>query len=477
MGISLLTDLYELTMMQGYFFACREDEAVFDMFFRRHPFNGGYTIFAGLRPLLEALSSLRFAQEDIDYLSSLNIFHKEFLNYLSAFSFSGDVHAVEEGLPVFPYEPIVRVRGGLMEAQLIESLVLNIVNFQSLIATKASRVVGASEGRPVLEFGLRRAQGIDGALAASRASFIGGASATSNTLAGKIWGIPVSGTMAHSWVMNFPSEREAFEQYASVYRDRCVLLVDTYDTLRSGVPNAIRVFSTLKRHNPSLMAIRIDSGDLDAIARAARRMLDEAGLAEVKIYASSDLDEWMIQTLVSSGAPIDAFGVGTRMVTGWDDPALTGVYKVAAKKIEKMFHPRIKISDQSEKTTIPGVKNIIRFYHKDGAMTADLICLEEERAEIESLIRNGMPLTVYSDSDRGTVTLTDYSEARALLVPVMAHGGIIKEPEPLQAIRERCARGISSLSSSVRRISNPDIYPVYVSERLSHMKEELIHNR
>jgi nicotinate phosphoribosyltransferase len=302
MNLGLLTDYYELSMLQGYYFTHRDEQAVFEMFFRRQPFEGGFTIFAGLDPLIDAIVELRFTDDDIKYLDSLRTFRKPFLDYLKDFRFQGNVCALAEGSVVFPNEPLIRVQGELMQAQLLESLILNHINFQSLIATKTARIVIAANDGSVLEFGLRRAQGIDGAVSATRAAFIGGASSTSNVMAGKQYGIPVSGTMAHSWIMSFDSEQEAFEKYAEIYPDNCVLLVDTFDTLKSGVPNAIRVFKKLQQMGKRDFGIRLDSGDLEYLSKEARRMFDRAGLSETKIYASNELDEWVIDQIIKNGA-------------------------------------------------------------------------------------------------------------------------------------------------------------------------------
>ncbi len=361
-NLSLLTDFYELTMMQGYFFQCPEEQAVFEVFFRSQPFSGGYTIFAGLEPLLHEIENLSFDSESIDYLASRKIFRDEFLHYLAGFRFRGTIYSMEEGNIVFPGEPLLRIHGSLMETQLLESMVLNFINFQSLIATKTCRIVLSAKNTPVLEFGLRRAQGVNGAISATRAAYIGGAASTSNTLAAKQFSIPTSGTMAHSWVMSFPSELESFQKYVELYPDRPILLVDTFDTLKSGLPNAIQVFGSLKEKSPALMAIRIDSGDLEYLSKKAREMLDRHDLSDVKIFVSSDLDEWIITQLIASGSPIDAWGVGTRLVTGDSNPALSGVYKIVARGREEIFEPKIKISNQSEKITNPGIKNIMRFY-------------------------------------------------------------------------------------------------------------------
>ncbi len=475
LNLSLLTDFYELTMMQGYFFKRVKQEAVFEVFFRKQPFNGGYAVFAGLKPLLEAIEILRFTDDDLDYLKGLNTFKEEFLDYLKDFRFTGDIFSVPEGSVVFPNQPLVRIHGTLMETQVLESLVLNHINFQTLIATKTCRIVCTADGDPVLDFGLRRAQGVDGSLSATRAAYIGGASSTSNTLAGKTLGIPVSGTMAHSWIMSFPTEIEAFRAYCDIYPDSSVLLVDTFDTLKSGIPNAITVFKEIRDKDPQLMAIRIDSGDLEYLSKTARIMLDDNRLHDVKIFVSSDLDEWIINQLKISGAPINAWGVGTRLVTGWSDPALTGVYKIVAKKNGDKFEPSIKISDQSEKITNPGIKNIMRFYDDRGEMLADLLYLEEERDSIVERIRNSEKIRFnHPATEYEGFTMKKYSRADALLAPVMNKGKISAPLPSLEEIRERREREINSLDPTYKRLLNPHIYKVSLSDRLKTLKSSMI---
>jgi nicotinate phosphoribosyltransferase len=339
-NLALLTDFYELTMMQGYFLNHYDPDTVFEMFFRKAPFDGGFTVFAGLQPLLEAVQELAFTPADRAFLQAEG-FGKEFLDYLSSFRFSGDIYAMPEGTVVFPGEPLLRVHAPLIQAQLLESLVLNILNFQTLVATKAARIWLASGEGTVLEFGLRRAQGVDGALAASRAAFIGGAAATSNALAGRLFGIPVRGTMAHSWIMAFPSELEAFRKYAEVYPDGCILLIDTYDTLKSGLENAVLVGKSLKESGHSHFGVRLDSGDLEYLSKRVRKRLDEEGLEEAVIAASNELDEEIIQQLIAQEAPIDVWGVGTHLVTAKGDPALTGVYKLAARRVDGDYQPSL----------------------------------------------------------------------------------------------------------------------------------------
>ncbi|MBR5589959.1 MAG: nicotinate phosphoribosyltransferase, partial [Anaerotignum sp.] len=350
---ALLTDLYELTMMQGYYeTGAHKRQVVFDLFYRKNPSGNGYAIVAGLQQAIEYLDELHFSAEDIAYLESLNIFSEGFIAYLKDFRFTGEVYAIPEGTVVFPHEPLMRIKAPIIEAQLIETALLNIINHQSLIATKASRVVHAAQGDPVLEFGLRRAQGPDAGVLGARAAVIGGCSSTSNVIAGQMFDVPVAGTMAHSWVMDYPSEYEAFRAYADSYPDNCLLLVDTYDTLRSGVPNAIKVFKELKEKGHKPKGIRLDSGDLAYLSKEARRMMDEAGFTETIICVSGDLDERSISSLLQQGAKIDSWGVGTRLITSEDLPALGGVYKLAAvvDKDGKMT-PKIKLSDNTAKIT------------------------------------------------------------------------------------------------------------------------------
>ncbi len=473
-SLAMLTDFYELTMMQGYFLKFPGEYGIFEMFYRYQPFNGGYCIFAGLDPLLDAVEDLKFSREDLDYLGSQAIFRKEFLDYISAFSFQGDIHSIKEGSVVFPNEPLIRVSGTLMEVQLIESIVLNFVNFQTLIATKAARIVDIAGEKSVLEFGLRRAQGKDGAISATRAAYIGGANATSNTLAGKLFNIPVSGTMAHSWVMSAGSELEAFRKYAEIYKERCVLLVDTFDTLKSGIPNAIKIFKDLKKENPALMGVRIDSGDLEYLSKEARKMFDNAGLLEVKIFVSSDIDEWIIKQINDSRAPIDAWGVGTRLITGGNDPALSGVYKIVAGKKGSEIRPCIKISNQSEKITNPGIKNIMRFYNR-GNMICDLIYLEEEEESLIKKIAKKEPIRFnHPATDYAGFTLKTYENAKPLLEKFMESGKRIVPAAALSGIREYRQSEINSLDSTYRRLLNPHTYKVSLSDSLKKLKTKLI---
>ena len=381
-NLTLLTDLYELTMMQGYFEKQSANETViFDVFFRENPVKNGYSIMAGLEQVIEYIKNLNFSYEDVDYLRGLGIFSEDFLHYLSGFHFSGNIYAIPEGSVIFPKEPILKVIAPIMEAQLVETAILNIINHQSLIATKTARVVHAAQGDGVMEFGLRRAQGPDAGLYGARAAMIGGCVGTSNVLAGKMFDVPIMGTHAHSWIMSFPDEYTAFKAYAELYPDACTLLVDTYDTLKSGVPNAIRVFREMKDAgiHPKSYGIRLDSGDLAYLSKKARVMLDAAGFEDAVIAASNDLDEMLINDLKIQGAAITSWGVGTHLITSKDCPSFGGVYKLAAIEKDGKFLPKIKISENTEKITNPGNKTIYRVYDKEtGKLRADLICFADE---------------------------------------------------------------------------------------------------
>ena len=380
-NLTLLTDFYELTMMQGYFKNQTNPTVVFDMFYRVNPNNGGYAICCGLEQLIDYIKELHFSYEDIEYLRELNVFDEDFLNYLAGFHFSGDIYAIPEGSIVFPMEPLVKVIAPIMEAQLVETAILCIMNHQSLIATKAARVCYAAQGDGVMEFGLRRAQGPDAATLGARAAVIAGCVGTSNVLCAKKFGLPALGTHAHSWIMSFSDELTAFRKYAELYPDNTTLLVDTYDTLRSGVPNAIKVFTELRNADrmPKMYGIRLDSGDLSYLSKKARKMLDEAGFPDAVICASSDLDEYLIESLKAQGAAIGSWGVGTNLITSKDHPAFGGVYKLAAIKDGDTFIPRIKLSENQWKITNPGNKTIYRVYDKtSGKIHADLICLADE---------------------------------------------------------------------------------------------------
>ncbi len=383
MNLTLLTDLYELTMMQGYFKSHAAETVIFDAFYRKNPNDGGFAIAAGLEQVIDYIKNLRFSDDDISYLRSLHIFEEDFLEYLSNFRFSGDIYAIPEGTVVFPREPLIKVVAPIMEAQLVETAILTIINHQSLIATKAARVVYAAKGDSIMEFGLRRAQGPDAGVYGARAAMIGGCVGTSNVLTGQLFDVPVMGTHAHSWIMSFPDEYTAFRTYADLYPDSCCLLVDTYDTLKSGVPNAIRVFQEMRDAGIPLKkyGIRLDSGDLAYMSKQARKLLDAAGFKDAYIAASSDLDEYLIQSLKLQGCKISSWGVGTNLITSKDCPAFGGVYKLAAIKDESTgkFIPKIKLSENTEKITNPGDKTIYRIYDKNhGKIKADLIALAHE---------------------------------------------------------------------------------------------------
>jgi nicotinate phosphoribosyltransferase len=467
----LFTDFYELTMMQGYLLQNQNHQVVFDMFFRRQPFKGGFSIFAGLDDALEILENIRFSEEDISYLESLDYFRPEFIEYLRRFRFTGTVYAMDEGSVVFPNEPLIRVHATLIEAQLIESMLLNIVNFQTLIATKTARIYLASKKGRLLEFGLRRAQGMNGALAASRASYIGGASATSNTLAGSVYGIPVSGTMAHSWIMSFDSELEAFRRYVEIYPDNAILLIDTYDTLESGLVNAITVGRELKQAGRlgKLFGVRLDSGDLQYLSTQARKMLDEAGLHEAVISASNELNEEIIHQLVTEKAPIDVWGVGTHMVTGGDEASLTGVYKLAAREREGEIIPTIKLSNNPEKTTNPGVKQVYRFYDSDGEAVADLLAFEDEQITPNRPYRFNHPMYDYKH-----FTLDEYARIEPMLSLKMKDGKRTVAPVPLQELRERTISNLETIDATYKRLLNPHVYKISLSNRLMKKKFEMI---
>ena len=403
-NLTLLTDLYELTMMQGYFETQENETVIFDVFFRENPNKGGYSVMAGLEQVIDYIKNLNFSYDDVDYLRGLGIFSEDFLQYLSGFHFSGNIYAIPEGSVIFPKEPLVKVIAPIMEAQLVETAILNIINHQCLIATKASRVVHAAQGDGVMEFGLRRAQGPDAGLYGARAAMIGGCVGTSNVLAGQMFDVPVLGTHAHSWIMSFKDEYTAFKEYARLYPDSCTLLVDTYDTLKSGVPNAIRVFQEMRDAGikPKSYGIRLDSGDLAYLSKKARKMLDAAGFTDAVIAASNDLDELLINDLKIQGAAITSWGVGTNLITSKDCPSFGGVYKLAAIQDKGgNFVPKIKISENTEKITNPGNKTIYRIYDKEtGKIRADLICFADEDTLWDETKRLFNPHKVYVDLSR-----------------------------------------------------------------------------
>lgn len=473
-SLSLLTDLYQLTMAYGYWkHGKAEQHATFHLFFRNNPFAGGYVIAAGLEPALDFLKSFRFTSDDVDFLSSIcgndgeRLFEKEFLDYLRKLELTVDLDAVPEGTLVFPHEPLLRVRGPILQCQLLETALLNIINFQSLIATKSSRIATAANGDPVLEFGLRRAQGIDGALAASRAAYIGGCAATSNVLAGKRFGIPVKGTHAHSWVMSFDTELEAFDAYAEAMPNNCVFLVDTYDTL-DGVRHAIEVGQKLKRTSHRMVGIRLDSGDLASLSIEARKLLDAAGFADASIVASNDLDERLIQSLKLQGAKIGVWGVGTKLVTAYDQPALGGVYKLGAIQDDAgQWHPKIKVSEQLIKTSTPGVQQIRRYTSKSGLAVADMIF-----NELAPLRDHSVVVDLQDATQR--LELTSSMDFEDLLVPVVRCGDFISTSPPLSEVRSRTLQQLKQFPGSVLRFDNPQKYPVGLEIQLHELKTRLI---
>jgi nicotinate phosphoribosyltransferase len=466
-----LTDLYQLTMVGGYYLLGKKDQkASFDYFFRKTPEDGGFCVAAGLEQLIQYIENIHFEPEDVEYLKSLNLFPPGVLEYLSEIRFTGDLYAVPEGTMVFPQEPIIRVTAPLPEAQLIETALLNIVNFQTLVATKAARVCIAADGDPVVEFGVRRAHGPDGGLSAARAAFIGGARATSNLMAGKAFGIPVRGTLAHSWVESFSSELESFQAYGKIYPKNCLLLVDTYDTLRSGVPNALKVGKELREKKAGdLTGIRLDSGDLTFLSREARRMLDEAGFDRALILGSSDLDEWLIESIKKQGAEIDLWGVGTRLVTSYSCPALGGVYKLSAIWEDSYMRPKLKVSDDPEKTTNPGVKKVIRFFDERHFMRGDVILLEDEP------LPEGQPLKVFHPIlAHISKTYPAQFKREEILVPIFQGGKRVYQCPSLPEIQGRTLLNLKYLRPEHKRLQNPHIYHVSLSEKLFQKKQELL---
>lgn len=475
MNLTLLTDLYQLTMMQGYFKNPTNQIVVFDMFYRKNPCDGGYAIAAGLEQVIEYIKDLHFTYEDVQYLQSLRIFDADFLEYLRSFHFTGDIYAIPEGTVVFPREPLLKVVAPIMEAQLIETTILNIINHQSLIATKAARVCYAADGDGVLEFGLRRAQGPDAGIFGARAAMIGGCVGTSNVLTGAMFQVPISGTHAHSWIMSFPDEYTAFKTYANQYPDACILLVDTYDTLKSGVPNAIRVFKEMREAGitPKKYGIRIDSGDLAYLSKEAYHMLCDAGFEDAIISASSDLDEYLITSLKNQGAKINLWGVGTNLITCKDNPAFGGVYKLAALKTSKdePFTPKIKLSDNSEKITNPGDKTIYRIYDKEtGKMRADLICLCDEAIDENEDLIIFDPVETWKKTKIHAGTYT----VRELLVPIFVGGECIYHSPSLMEIRDICAKEKETLWDETLRLVNPHEMYVDLSQKLYDIKAQLL---
>lgn len=468
-NLTLLTDFYELTMMYGYYKHGKSNQvATFDVFFR--PFaESNFCVAAGLEQAVEYIMNLRFSDEDIRYLASTNAFDDDFLNWLKDFKFTGSVKAVPEGTVVFPHEPLMTVTAPICQAQLLEAALLNIVNFQTLIATKARRVCYTASPAGVLEFGLRRAQAPDASIYGARAAVIGGCSSTSNVLCAQMFGMDPKGTHAHSWVMSFPTELEAFIAYADTYPNNCLLLVDTYDTLRSGVPNAIKTFDYLKAKGYKPVGIRLDSGDLAYLSKEARKMLDDAGHSECKIFASSDIDEYVLTALKQQGAKIDIYGVGTRMITSNNTPSLGGVYKLCNINVDGVDYPKMKISDNPIKVTNPGIKTIYRLFDKktDKAI-ADLICLQDE------VIDESKPLTITDEYERWkSMTLTDYY-AKNLYQDVIVDGKQVYIPKNVYQLQADCKESLGGFWEEYLRISNPHEYKVDLSSKLYELKQKLI---
>jgi nicotinate phosphoribosyltransferase len=464
---ALTTDFYELTMLAGYLEQGMADvPAVFDLFFRHNPFNGGYAVFAGLEPALDYLENLQFSGDDLVYLSTLKLFKKEFLSYLEDFRFNGTVVAPREGTVVFANEPLLTVSGTLAEAQFVETALLNIINFQTLVATKAARINYAAGEGVVLEFGLRRSQGPDGGMSVARAAYIGGVRSTSNVAAGKTFGVPVRGTQAHSWIMAFPDELTAFRKYAEVFPDSCILLVDTYDTLRSGIPNAIQVGRELRKQGKELRGVRIDSGDLAYLSRKAREMLDEAGMPQVKIVASNELDEYVISSIKHEGGCIDIYGVGTRLATcsGKGGGALGGVYKL----VNSDGLPRMKITSDLAKATLPDRKKVMRAVSTGGTFIQDVLCLENEQVMTGDTVYHPVnPLQ--------HVTIPDDAEMMDIRSLVMSNGNRTERGTPdLDDMADFCAHQIEDLPAGCLRFINPHQYKVSVSEELNELKFKLM---
>lgn len=477
-NLTLLTDLYELTMMQGYFNEQSNDTVIFDAFYRKNPSGSGYAIAAGLQQIIDYVKNLSFTYDDIDYLRGLGIFSEDFLEYLAGFHFTGDIYAIPEGSIVFPQEPLIKVIAPIMQAQLVETAILNILNHQSLIATKASRVCYAAGGDGIMEFGLRRAQGPDAGTYGARAAVIGGCIGTSNVLCGQLFDVPVLGTHAHSWIMSFPDEYTAFRTYADMYPDACILLVDTYDTLKSGVPNAIRVFNEMKQAgiHSKKYGIRLDSGDLAYLSKKARKMLDAAGFPDAIISASSDLDEYLIDSLKTQGAAITSWGVGTNLITSADCPAFGGVYKMAAirKEGNDTFTPKIKISENPAKITNPGNKTVFRIIDKEtGKLKADLIALADETYDTAKDLEIFHPIDTWK---RSTIAGGTY-DMEEILLPVFKKGQCIYESPKTMDIRTYCQQELDLLWDESRRLVNPQEVYVDLSKPLYDLKMELLNKR
>ena len=471
-NMAMLCDFYEFTMSNGYFKnGFYKQNVYFDVFFRKVPDNGGFAIVAGLEQVIGYIKNLHFDDSDIEYLRSKGIFDEDFLSYLKNFKFSGDIYAVPEGTPVFPNEPIMTVKAPAIESQLIETFVLLTLNHQTLIATKANRIVRAAQGRAVIEFGSRRAQGASGAIDGARAAYIGGCVGTACTLTDKLYGVPAGGTMAHSWIQMFDSEYDAFKTYCELYPDNPTLLVDTYNTLKSGVPNAIKVFKeVLLPQGKTECSIRLDSGDISYLSKKARKMLDEAGLQNCKITASNSLDEYLIRDLMMQGAEVDTFGVGERLITSSSSPVFGGVYKLVAVENEGgEIVPKIKVSENTTKITNPHFKKVYRYFdNESGKALADELCVYDE------VVDGSKPHTIFdSNATWKTKTLTDFT-AKELLVPIFKNGECVYELPSIQEIAEYCREQIDLLWDEVKRFENPHTYYVDLSKKLYEIKNILL---
>jgi len=472
-NITLMMDFYELTMSYNYFKLGLKDTIVyFDMFYRKNPENGGYVIFAGLEQLIECINGMHFSSGDLDYLRSTGKFDEEFLEYLKEFKFTGSVYSIKEGTPVFPYEPLVTIKAPIIEAQLLETFLLVTVNHQSLIATKANRIVRQAKGRPVMEFGARRAQGYDGANYGARAAYIGGVNGTATISAGQMFGIPVVGTMAHSFVQLFSSEYEAFKSYALTYPDSCILLVDTYDTLKSGVPNAIRIAKeVLEPMGKRLVGIRLDSGDIAYLTKKARMMLDIAGLTDCKITASNSLDEYLIRSLLDQGACIDSFGVGENMIVSKSSPVFGGVYKLAAIEKNGEIIPKIKISENTEKITNPGYKKVYRLYDKEEHRAiADLIANYDEKISEEN------DVTIYHQSNMWKFKTLEKGTfyVKELQVPIYTDGELVYKLPTMNEIRSYSKVAQEEMWDEIYRLEFPHLYYVDLSKKVLDIKMNLL---
>lgn len=473
-NFTMMTDLYQLTMAYGYFKNNKNEKVIFDMFYRSNPCGNGYAICVGLESVINYIKNMHFSNEDIEYLRSQNMFDEDFLVYLKNFKFHGDIYAVPEGTVVFPNEPLIKVVADIKEAQLVETTMLNFINHQSLIATKAARVCEAAQGKVVMEFGLRRAQGPDAGTIGARAAIIGGCAGTSNVLAGKLYNAKIMGTHAHSWIMSFDSEFEAFMTYANTYNDNVTLLVDTYNVLKSGVPNAIKVFETLKKENrlPKHYGIRIDSGDLSYLSKKSREMMDKAGFTDATICVSSDLDEYLISSLNAQGAKIDSYGVGTNLITSKDCPAFGGVYKISAIQKGEEWIPKIKLSENTIKVTNPGNKKIVRIYNSENKAAADIICMEDE------VFNENESLTIFDPVEtwKKTTFKANTYHVRDLLIKVFDNGNLVYNMPSLDEIKEYTKEELNTMWDETKRLVNPHRYYVDLSNKLWTLKKNLIEN-